>query len=93
MIPKNVDGPSHKARRLSSPTVRVEEIDGCSSATGAERGRQKTSVACTVRILSRAGVRARREGSPILCAGRTSLENCSCENLWVPVLRSPLELC
>ena len=38
-------------------------------ATGAERGRQKTSVAYTDRILSRAGVRARRERSPILCSG------------------------
>ena len=73
---------------ISSPTVRVEEIDGCSSngGSGAERGRQMTSMACTVRILSRAGVRARRERSPIFCAGGTSLETCSCVNLWVPVL-------
>ena len=38
---------------------------------------QKTSVAYTDRILSRAGVRARRERSPIFCAGGTSLETCS----------------
>ena len=33
-----------------------------------------TSVAYTDRILSRAGVRARRERSPIFCAGGTSLD-------------------
>ena len=38
-------------------------------ATWAERGCQKTSVACTDRILSRVGVRVSRERSPILCAG------------------------
>ena len=65
---------------ITSPTVRVEEIDGCSS-DGAERGRQMTSVAYTDRILSRAGVRARREKSPILCAGGRRSRPCSCGKL------------
>ena len=39
-----------------------------------------TSVAYMDRILSRAGVRARRKRSPIFSAGGTSLETCSCRN-------------
>ena len=61
-------------------------------AAGGERGRQKTSVAYTDRVLSRAGVRARRERSPIFCAGGTSLETCSCVNLWAAQIGRPLEL-
>ena len=50
---------------------------------GAERGRQMTFAAYTDQILSRAGVPARRERSPILTIARrrTSLETCSCGKL------------
>ena len=44
-------------------------------------------MAYTDRILSRAGVRARRERSPILCAGGTSLETCSCGKLLCSTVR------
>ena len=79
---------------ISSSTVRVKKrlLMGRVRATGAERGRQMTSVACTDRILSRAGVRARRERSPIFCAGGTSLETCSCVNFWAAQIGRPLEL-
>ena len=53
---------------------------------------EKTSMAYTDRTLNRAGVRARREKSPIFCAGGTSLETCYRVNFCVPFLGRPLEL-
>ena len=81
---------------ISSPTVTVEETDGCSSNVGRTRlpedfrgMRGPDPELCGT-------VRARRERSPILCAGghrNSSLKACSCANLWATQFgRAPLEL-
>ena len=79
---------------ISSPTVRVEDIDGCSSNGGRARPAEdfRGVQLYMDRILSRAGVHARRERSPIFCAGGTSLETCSCVNLRAAQIVRPLEL-
>ena len=76
---------------ISSPTVTVEETDGCSSNVGRARLAEDFRGMRGPDPESCGRAREPREVAHLV-RRRTSLKTCSCVNLRVPVLGRPLEL-